>query len=486
MGTTLIKNAAWAVCWDDAARRQVYRRDVDIAFANDLIVHVGAGYRGAAETVVDGRDRLVMPGLVNVHTHCMSENIGRGITEELGNPQLYMSGLYDLKSVFLPAHSMELSADQLDGVHAATEVALGELLRSGVTTVVDQAVPYEGWIELLAKSGIRAYAGPMYRSARWVVKTGHAVEYDWDEKAGERAFAAALTAIEAAQGHNSGRLSGIVAPAQVDNCTPQLLRDSLAEAEKRGLPLTLHCSQSVWEFLEMTRRHGVSPVQWLAQLGLLGPRMLLGHAVFLDQHSWLRWPTRRDIELLAETGTSVAHCPTVFSRYGQTLEGFGAYRQAGVNMALGTDTQPHNMIEEMRHAIILGRIAAREVHALTSADVFHAATVGGATALGRGDLGRIAVGAKADLVLADLSEPAMQPARDPLRSLIFSAAERAIREVYVDGRRVVADGEPLHIDRRAVAARLSIAQRKVLEAAPKHDYAHRSADVISPPTLPMG
>ena len=97
---------------------------------------------------------------------------------------------------------------------------------------------------------------------------------------------------------------------------------------------------------------------------MLGPDVTLGHGLFLDHHSWLHWSTRADIGLIADHGTSVAHCPTPFSRYGITLEHFGKYLEAGINMAIGTDTHPHNMLEEMRTAAIMCRVAAQNMHAV--------------------------------------------------------------------------------------------------------------------------
>lgn len=485
MTTTLIRNAEWAVLWDEAQDRHVYGRGIDLAFEGERIVFAGAGYRGRADTVLDGAHRLVMPGLLDVHSHLLSENLGRGVTEEIGNPALYMSAVADPKPVFLPGHSMDRGAAPAEAMRAATRMAVRELLSSGTTTVADLAIPYEGWLDTLAETGIRVVAAPMYRSAAWVARTGHSVEYAWDEAAGRRAFEAAVEAMEAVVGHPSGRLSAMVAPAQVDTCSAELLRDSLALAEARDWPLTLHAAQCVWDMLEMTRRHGRTPIQWLADLGLLTPRMILGHAIFLDHHSWVTWHTTCDLELIARSGASVAHCPLVFSRYGQMLESFGRYRRAGVNLALGTDTQPHNMLEEMRLAATLSRIAGRHVHDTSLGEVFHAATIGGARALGRDDIGRLAVGAKADVVVVDLEHPAMRPARDPLRSLVYSAADRAVREVFVDGRQVVREGAVLTVDADAAARRLEEAQRAGLASAAERDRLGRDAETLSPLSLPL-
>jgi cytosine/adenosine deaminase-related metal-dependent hydrolase len=278
-------------------------------------------------------------------------------------------------------------------------------------------------------------------------------------------------------------LTGKHYAAFFDNCTEALLRQSVEVARSTRRPLTTHAAQSVNEFHEMVRRHGKTPVQWAADIGLLGPTTFLGHAIFLDHHSWLHWWSRTDLGLLAETGTSVAHSPSPFARYGQTLEDLGRYLRAGVNVGMGTDVSPHNLLEEMRWAAVLARVAGEDLRAASTADVFHAATVGGARALGRDDLGRLAPGMKADVVLVDLTDPGMVPARDPLRSLVYTAAERAVRDVYVDGIKVVADRKVLTLDRPAAAARLVEAQRRMLEAVPTLDHARRAADAITPLSL---
>jgi 5-methylthioadenosine/S-adenosylhomocysteine deaminase len=235
----------------------------------------------------------------------------------------------------------------------------------------------------------------------------------------------------------------------------------------------------------MIRRHGKTPVQWAHEIGILGPDTVLGHALFLDTHSWIRWWTKTDLRLIADSGSSVAHCPTPFARYGQVMENFGDYLRAGVNMGLGTDTTPHNLVEEMRKAAILARIAARDVATVTTADLLHAATVGGARALMREDLGRIAVDKKADLVVVDLTVAQMIPARDPLRSLVYHAADRAVRDMFVDGRQVVAEGKVVTLNQAAAGERLAEAQRRMLAAAPHRDYRNRTADEIVPLSLPL-
>jgi 5-methylthioadenosine/S-adenosylhomocysteine deaminase len=474
MSVTHIRSAAMVVGWDASTHTHVYLPDADIAFEAGALTFVGRGYAGGADTVIDGKGLMAMPGLVNIHSHPSSEPMNKGLIDEIGSPGFYNSSLYE----YLPIFRADTEA-----VPHCVRVALSELLLSGVTTLADLSMAHPGWLDLLAEAGMRVCIGPMFRSARWFTKNGHLVEYAWDEAAGEKAMTEALALIQRAEQHPSGRLFGMVAPAQIDTCTETLLRDSFAEAKARGLAWQIHAAQSVSEFHEITRRHGFTPIGWLDHLGLLSERSIVGHGIFLDDHPSTPWHTRDDLRRLAETGTTVAHCPTVFARRGITLKDFGRYRRAGVNMGVGTDTYPHNMLDELRLASYLAHTQAGEPRGLNSTDLFDAVTVGGARALGRDDIGRLAPGCRADLVLVDVTHPMMRPLHDPIRNLIYAAGDRAIRAVYVDGEPVVQDGKVLTIDYPAAAEALHEAQARVKANVSRLDWDHRSADTISPLTF---
>jgi len=474
--TTQIKNADWLVAWDKSSGSHAYLKNADLVFSGNMIISVGQNPRVEADDTIDGRGFLVMPGLVNIHSHPSTEPFYRGIREEHGVPRMYMSGLYERSLAFSP---------EPEGRRLGAEVAYCEMLLSGTTTVADLSAPYPGWLDLAARSGLRVFLSPAYASARWQLENEWELGYRWDEAAGKRRFEEALKLIDEAVRHPSGRLSGVVGPAQIDTCTADLLQESQEAAQKRNLPFTTHCAQSVNEFQEIVKRSGKTPIQWAKDIGILGPGTILGHAIFIDEHSWLHWPGREDLQLLASTSTSVAHCPSPFARYGQTLEDFGRYRRAGVNLGLGTDVAPHNLIEEMRLAAILARVAAEDIRATSTAELLRAATVGGATALGRDDLGRLAPGMKADFVLIDLKHPLMMPARDPLRSLVYTAADRAVTEVYVDGVKVVQNRRVLTLDHASALEGLAQAQGRMEASVPERDYRKRKADEIAPLSLPL-
>ena len=475
-GITVIRHANWAVTWQESTQTHQYARNTDLAFTGSGFIHVDGSYDGPAEHELDGSGWLVMPGLVNVHSHPTSEPGNKGLLEELGSPRLGMSSLYEFMPVFRLGEQ---------GARPATLVAITELLQSGVTTMTDLSLSRPGWVEDLARTGIRAFVGPMYRSAGWSTPDGHSVTYQWNEAAGEAGLRQALKTIGEARTHPSGRMDGMLCPSQVDTCSAELLRESLEAAQTGNMRLQIHAAQSLVEFQEITRRHGQTPIEWLDGLGLLGPDTIIGHGIFLNDHPWVHWPQGHDLRRLADSGAMVAHCPTVFARRGIALNHFGRYAKAGIPMGLGTDTFPLNMIEEMRLGCYAARLMAGDVSAASTARMFQAATVGGAKLLNRPELGRIAVGTAADFSVADLNHPAMQPLRDPLRSLIYSAGERPIRHVYVAGEQVLKDGQPVHINLQEALEGLAAAQEQALASAPERHWAGRGADTLSPLVLPL-
>ncbi|MEQ9124844.1 MAG: amidohydrolase family protein, partial [Alphaproteobacteria bacterium] len=361
--TTVIRNAGWVVAWDAAKTSHVYLRDADVAFTGGDIVHVGPNYAGPADVEIPGRDLMVMPGLVNIHSHPTSEPMNKGVTDEIHSPNFHHSSLYE----YLP-----VLGNDAEGRGPCHRVAMAELLKSGCTTVVDYSVAFDGWLDLLAEAGIRACIAPSFRDAPWYTKDGNVVEYDWsDPKRGPKGFETAKRLVDLAQQHPSGRLMGMMSPGQIDTCSAELLQKAHRHAEERNLPFQIHAAQSVVEFWEIVRRHGKTPIQWMDDIGILTDRSIVGHCIFLDHHPWLHWTTRIDLDLMAERGATVAHCPTVFMRRGIALNTFGGYLRHGVKMGIGTDTYPHNILDEIRNVGTVARAVAGTVADVSTSEIFH-------------------------------------------------------------------------------------------------------------------
>lgn len=477
MQPTSIRNVSWAVVRDGTERRHVYRRDVDLFLRNGKVSGVtpaGARPQDSGEPTLDGRGMLALPGMINIHSHPTTEPAYRGVREDHGVPEQQMTGLMERLQAFRLGD---------DGRVGAATLSYAEMLRAGTTTVCDVTAPFDGWLETMAKSGMRFYAAPTFASARWGMSAPQTVTWKWDEAAGLTQFDKAKKVMAEAEAHNSRRLDAMVFPAQIDTVTPDLFAAARKHADESGRRFSTHIGQSVVEVREMIRRHNMTSVQWAAAQGLLKRDTVLAHCILLDDHPQIRWHTAKDLDLIAEAGASVAHCPQPFARYGLAMDHVGRYRARGVNVGLGTDCAPHNLVEEMRLAIVAGRLMSEDIRSLDTGGAFEAATFGGAAALGRDDLGAIAPGMAADIVLVDLSHPLMQPARDPLRSFVFHAADRAVRTVLVDGEIVLQDGEPLHLDSKVAMDRVAEAQARMIRDAAKLDYRGRHGDEIAPLSL---
>lgn len=473
----VIRNIDTIVAYDGLSGGHAYISDADIAFDDSSILHVGGRYEGPFDKEEYGRGRMLLPGLVNIHCHSDEEPLSKGIFDDMGTPALWGQAMYEYSTL------IEISEEARE---ASLTIMLGDLIRSGVTTLVDIAGPHDKWLPTLVKSGARTYAAPGFREARWHVEDSRRLDYHWDPARGREAFARALACVDEAEAHPSRRLGGILAPSQVETCSPELLIEATAAASSRNIPITIHAAQTMAEQEELLRRTGLTAVQYLDSLGILDEHLIIGHGIFIDSHSWTRHRTEIDMQLLAKSGATVAHCPVTFSRSGMILESIGKYRRHGVNVGIGTDTYPYNMLEEMRRALVCSRIAGKSVFDISTADVLDMATLGGSKALGRNDIGRIAVGAKPDFSLIDLDHPAMQPVYDPLRNLLHCAAERAVQAVYVDGQCILRDGKLPGLDYDSAVQVMRDALKFATTRIPANDPRGRSLSELAPLSLPNG
>jgi cytosine/adenosine deaminase-related metal-dependent hydrolase len=470
--TRTLYRAGWIVAFQGGEHRIL--RDGCLVVEDDRITHVGSTYAEPVDRYVDLPDRIVTPGFINTHAHLDESPIDKSVQEDVGNRQFWLTGLIEI----LPA---EMAGLDEEGAHACLDYSLVELARTGTTTVLQMGGIEEYAADAIEASGLRGYVAPMYRSGRWFTPDGKRVDYAWDPDDGRPGFEAATAYVERLRGRADGRVQGFLAPAQVDTCSEALLRDSRAAADDLGVPISLHASQGVWEFHEMTRRHGRTPVEWLADIGFLGPRTVLGHAVFTAGNSWVNF-AGDDLGLLAESGTSVSYNAWCFIRRGLVMESFPEYVEAGVNMCLGTDTAPQSMIESLRWTAIAGKVAARRTDVSTARQVFDAATVNAADLLGRPDLGRIAAGAKADLLFWRADGFTMTPMRDPIRNLVYYAQPADLADVLVDGRPVVEDGRVVGADVAEVTRRVQEAGERVWSRWPDGDWAGRTLEEVAPQT----
>jgi cytosine/adenosine deaminase-related metal-dependent hydrolase len=223
----------------------------------------------------------------------------------------------------------------------------------------------------------------------------------------------------------------------------------------------------------------------LHDIGFLRHDVLLGHCVFHAHHSWAHYPYVDDLKLLADSGASVAHAPYKYAKMGIMLESFDRYRQMGINVALGTDTFPQDLISEMRLAGLMCRFADGSFRVGKARDVFDAATLGGAQALGRDDLGRLRPGAVADIVIVDLRGAHFGAVRDPIKSLVEYGSASDIDTVIVDGRTLIERGRALALDESALLAAVQESGQRTWDGVPNWNWRHATVDELSPMSYPI-
>jgi cytosine/adenosine deaminase-related metal-dependent hydrolase len=246
------------------------------------------------------------------------------------------------------------------------------MLKSGITTVVQfGSLIAERIVHIAGELGVRAYVVPAFKSGQWYTPDGRRVEYEWAADQGLPDLERAVEFVKTHTGAPDGRVRSFLGPAQIDTCTPELLRRTAERAATLDVPVTIHASQATIEFQEITRRYGRTPLEQLHEVGLLDRRLIISHCIFISGHPLVAFPGGRDLELLAASGAHVAHCPWVFGRRGILMQSYARYRRAGINVALGTDTFPQDMVHEMRQAAIFGKVAETDPRVATAADVSH-------------------------------------------------------------------------------------------------------------------
>jgi cytosine/adenosine deaminase-related metal-dependent hydrolase len=289
-------------------------------------------------------------------------------------------------------------------------------------------------VDTIGTLGVRAYVSPAYRSGTYVLDAAGVLSYEWDEEEGRQGLARAKAFIRKHDGAHGGRVRGMLFPMQIDTCSPALLRATRAAAGELGVGIEIHAGQNLLEFHEILRRTRRTPVELLEETGVLGRDAIIGHCIISTAHHLAALPAGRDLEILVRTGTTIAHCPLVFARRGNALESFHKFRAAGVNVALGTDTYPRDLVSEMRWATLLCKVVEHDFTVATAGDALAAATLAGARGLGRDDLGRLAPGAKADVVVIDMRKIRIGPYRDPIKAFVNCATTDDVERVFVDGR----------------------------------------------------
>src|SRR5262249_44362320 len=367
-------------------------RDGVVVWENDRIIHVGRAFAGTVDEEIDARGKLVCPGFIDTHVHS-GHRASHRLISDAGRPDYFGQPFLEItvpregtRVGGDPRYARPTDADADAGNRLLATFTIAEMLRNGITTFMEfgsQLRVQEALLVEVERLGIRAYLGAGYDSGRWVGDEKGRLKRVVDEAAGEKEFQSALAFIRRVDGTVQGRVRGLLAPREVETCTLELLRATRAAANELRLPIVTHAAYNVIEFYELLREHRMTPVELMESLGLLGPDLTIGHGNLIADNALLNYSGGRELELMGRHRVTVSHCPVNIPRRARYLDSWPRYRAAGVNLALGSDTYPRDLVMQMRIASYFGKVISHNLFAAPAPRGFEAATLGGARALGR-------------------------------------------------------------------------------------------------------
>lgn len=393
-----------------------------VAIANGVIVAVGDTRdvldRYSATQMVDGNKKLLMPGLINAHTHSPM-TIFRGYADDLPLKQWLYDHIFPVESAFVLPRNVRLG----------TKLALAEMIRSGTTTFNDMYYHIDDVAEVVGKSGMRA------------VLTEGLIDFPVPNS--PTPADALRFSEEMIQSYRPHPLITVgVAVHSVYSASSLVYQQARDLAGKYGVPFNTHLAETRWEFELIMDKYGVTPTRYLDDIGVLGKGMVLAHAVHL---------TDSDMELLALRGAGVAHNPQCNMKLASGVAPIPRLLELGVTVGIGTDGVASNndldMFDEMRSCALSHKLAQNDPTVMDARTVLEAATIGGARLLGLdGQIGSLEPGKRADMILLDLNRPHAHPVYNMYSLIIYSLRGADVHSVFVDGKPLMADRNLLTID----------------------------------------
>jgi len=399
------------------------KADVVIEGRRFSAVVVGEEVQGPFDRVIEGEGKLLIPGLVNAHTH-LAMTLFRGLAQD--------RPLMDWLEKEVWPREKKLSGEI---VHWFSLLGLVEMIRSGTTAFADMYFFMEEVAEAVEKAGVRAVLSygiiaPTPERLEPELKKAESFAREWDGKA-------------------EGRIRAALSPHAPYTCGPEVWKKAVALCRELRIPIHTHLAETAEEVARWQKEKGRSPVEWLEELGVFGVPTLAAHCVHLSE---------KDMEILAAHGVSAVHCPTSNLKLACGIAPVVEMLRSGVNVCLGTDGAGSagdlNMIEEMRLAGLLAKVKSGDPQALAAPEALSLATWRGAAALGWGkELGTIEPGRRADGVMIRLDQAHLVPDHDLLANLVYAAQGADVDTVFVDGRFLLLEGELQTLDEEKIIGR---------------------------------
>ncbi len=428
-GSTVKIEGARFILTVDQGRRII--QDGSILIEGQRITQVGkatemAGF--AADRVIDANEMVVTPGFINGHMHISYAHAIRGIFPDSLDPGEYLANVFALQGAMTEEEE-----------YLTSLLGITELLKYGTTCFLDPGSTkfLDSCMEAYQESGCRIVVG------KQVVDQDNPLNLPVYPLA--EAVSIMDETVASYNGLLDGRVSGWTMPFAADYCSTDLLVAAKEIADRHNTCLTLHQGNARSSIDLHQQRHGKRPVEYLEDIGVLGPNMLLAHVIGLDQS---------EVDCMARTGTKGVMCPTAALKMGHGITSKGMLPEMlaqDICVGLGTDAGNNSsLVESMRSMYlitVLFKDARQTTNVIPAETALEMATIQGAKALGLDDqIGSIEAGKKADLVLFDTKRPEWRTMFNPVNNLVYNADGRSVHTVLVDGKVVVENHQPVFVD----------------------------------------
>jgi len=416
----------------------------------------------SGDQVIDVKGKLIIPGLIDTHVH-LAQALIRGCADDMALIQWLCERVWVLQGNF--TH---------DDGYVSARLCIAEMLKSGTTTFLESMLAhrygFDGIARAVDESGIRACLAGIVMDIGTYATQSSSMHPGMVESR-ETSLFGVLDMHSKWHGAANDRVHVWFGPRTPGGVSSELYREMSDYAHQRDMGITMHLAEVEADKIFLNEKYGLSPVYYAESVGLLGPKTVLVHMV---------WLARADIDKLAETRTSVSHNPSSNSKLASGVCKVPQMLASGVNVALGCDGGPSNndydLVREMKLAAIIHKAVTNDPLIVPAETVLEMATINGARALGlEQEIGSLEAGKKADLVVIDLNRLHTTPSPNPISSLVYAATGAEVDTVVVDGRIVVEHGQLLTMD-----------ENEVMEQAHQHAGAlYRRTGIEIKPTWPV-
>ena len=403
-------------------KSKIMSKDKVIVVDKTYIIYIGIKTEAIklynSTNVVDVTEKLVLPGLVNSHTHTPM-NLFRGVADDLALKEWLYDYVFPMEAKYINKENVQLGA----------KLAFIEMIKSGTTTFNDMYYFMDDVAEISENIGIRAVL------AEGLI--GFPVPNSPTSDDGLRYTE------ELIKKYKNNDLVNIAVGAHAPyTCSPELLKKSKALADKYNVPYHIHVAETAWEVGEITEKYGKSPVEWMESIGVLSNNVIAAHSVHL---------TDKEIDIFAKRGVGVAHNPQCNMKLSSGGAPIMKMLNAGVKVGLGTDGVVSNndldMFTEMKTASILHKHISGDPTATRAKSIFEMSTLGSAKVLGMDDkIGSLEVGKKADIIIVDLHKPHLTPLYNLYSQIVFAMKGSDVESVIINGEFIMKNRRMMTID----------------------------------------